>query len=127
MAEPRAVEPVDHPGVIAFPPLIWLVNAVISVVVHLFLPAPITKYDGCLFCGIIFIILAPALALWGFRTMKAAGTNILPSNPALTIVRSGPFRFTRNPAYLSFCLLQVALGFFLSERSSAAKSKCRPH
>jgi protein-S-isoprenylcysteine O-methyltransferase Ste14 len=115
MAEPRAVEPVDHPGVIAFPPLIWLVNAVISVVVHLFLPAPITRYDVCLVCGIIFIILAPALALWGFRTMKAAGTNILPSNPALTIVRSGPFRFTRNPVYLSFCLLQVALGFFLND------------
>src|SRR5215475_6886479 len=115
MAEPRAGEPPDHPAVIAFPPLIWLVNAVISVVVHLFLPAPITRCGVCLVCGIIFSILASTLALWGFRTMKTAGTNILPSNPSLTIVRSGPFRFTRNPVYLSFCLLQVALGFFLND------------
>src|SRR5262249_4175215 len=69
----------------------------------------------CLVCGMIFIILAPTLALSAFRTMKGAGTNILPSEPALTIVRNGPFRFTRNPVYLSFCLLQIALGFFLND------------
>ena len=115
MAEPRAAKPPDHPGVIAFPPLIWLVNAVISVLLHLLMPVPIMRDGACLVCGIIFIILAPTLALSAFRTMKAAGTNILPSKPALTIVRSGPFRFTRNPMYLSLCLLQVALGFFLND------------
>ena len=107
--------PADNPGVIAFPPLIWLVNAVISVLVHLFIPVPIMSYNICLVCGIFFIILAPTLALLAFRTMKAAGTNILPSEPALTIVRNGPFRFTRNPVYVSFCLLQIALGFFLND------------
>jgi protein-S-isoprenylcysteine O-methyltransferase Ste14 len=105
----------DNPGVIAFPPLIWLVNAVTSVVVHLFIRLSIMKYGLCLVCGMIFIMLAPALALSALRTMKAAGTNVLPSEPALTIVRDGPFRFTRNPMYLSFCLLQIALGFFLND------------
>ena len=114
MAKASADEPLDNPRVIAFPPLIWLVNAVISVLVHLFIRVPIMRYGMSLVCGIIFIILAPTLALSAFKTMKAAGTNILPSKPALTIVRSGPFRFTRNPVYLSFCLLQVALGFFLN-------------
>jgi hypothetical protein len=38
-------KPLDNPGVIAFPPLIWLVNAVISVVVHLFVRLPIMKYS----------------------------------------------------------------------------------
>ncbi len=45
--------------------------------------------------------------------MKAAGTNVRPDRPALTIVRNGPYRFTRNPMYLSLCLLQLALGFVL--------------
>jgi len=105
----------DNPGVIAFPPLIWLVNAVTSVVVHLFIRLPMMKYSLCLVCGMIFIMLAPALALSALRTMKAAGTNVHPSEPALTIVRDGPFRFTRNPMYLALCLLQVALGFFLND------------
>ena len=47
--------------------------------------------------------------------MKAAGTNVDPAKAALTIVRGGPFRFTRNPMYLALCLLQVALGFFLND------------
>jgi len=45
--------------------------------------------------------------------MKAAGTNVRPDRPALTVVRSGPYRFARNPMYLSLCLLQLAIGFFL--------------
>jgi protein-S-isoprenylcysteine O-methyltransferase Ste14 len=61
------------------------------------------------------VILAPTLALSGLVTMKKAGTNVNPAEPALTIVRDGPYRFTRNPMYLALCLLQVALGFFLND------------
>ncbi len=41
--------------------------------------------------------------------MRAAGTNINPSLPALAIVRSGPFRYCRNPLYLALTLLFVGL------------------
>jgi protein-S-isoprenylcysteine O-methyltransferase Ste14 len=106
----------DNPGVIAFPPLIWLVSAVISALLHFFLiRLPIMSYSACLVCGIVLIILTPTLALWALVTMKTAGTNVDPAKPALTIVRGGPFRFTRNPMYLALCLLQVALGFFLND------------
>ena len=115
MLEPSADKALDNPGVIAFPPLIWLVNAVISVLMHLVIRAPIMRYRFCLVGGIVLIILAPTRALAAFRTMKAAGTNVPPSEPALTMVRRGPFLFTRNPMYLALCLLQVALGFFLND------------
>jgi protein-S-isoprenylcysteine O-methyltransferase Ste14 len=106
----------DNPGVIAFPPLIWLMNAVISVLVHFFLiQLPIASYRVCLVCGIVLLILAPTLALSALVTMKTAGTNVNPAKPALTIVRGGPFRFTRNPMYLALCLLQITLGFFLND------------
>ena len=105
----------DNPGVIAFPPLIWLVNAVISILVHLFIRLPIMRSGICLVCAIVLIILAPTLALSALRTMKAAGANVDPAKPTLMIVRDGPFRFTRNPMYLALCLVQVALGFFLND------------
>jgi protein-S-isoprenylcysteine O-methyltransferase Ste14 len=73
------------------------------------------KYSISLVCGMVFIILAPTLALSALRTMKAAGTNVHPSEPALTLVRGGPFRFTRNPMYLALSLVQIALGFFLDD------------
>jgi len=106
----------DNAGVIAFPPLIWLIGAVISALVHFFLiQLPIMSDRGYLVCGIVLIILAPALALSAVVTMKKGGTNVNPSQPALTIVRGGPYRFTRNPMYIALCLLQVALGFFLND------------
>jgi protein-S-isoprenylcysteine O-methyltransferase Ste14 len=106
----------DNPGVIAFPPFIWLVNAVSSVLLHFFLiRLSIMNYRACLVCGIVLVILAPTLALSALVTMKKAGTNVDPAKPALTIVRGGPFRFTRNPMYLALCFLQVALGFFLND------------
>jgi protein-S-isoprenylcysteine O-methyltransferase Ste14 len=73
------------------------------------------SYGICLVCGIVLIILAPTLAVSALRTMQAAGTNVDPAKPALTIVRDGPFRFTRNPMYLALCLVQIALGFFLND------------
>jgi len=111
----NANQPADNPGVIAFPPLIWLVNAVISVLAHMFVQLPITKYGICLVCGIVLMILAPTLALSALVTMKAAGTNVHPAEPSLALVRDGPFRFTRNPMYLALCLVQIALGFFLND------------
>jgi protein-S-isoprenylcysteine O-methyltransferase Ste14 len=106
----------DNPGVIAFPPLIWLVNVVISVLIHFFVVRiPIMNYGACLVCGIVLVVLAPTLALSAVVTMKKAGTNVNPAESALTIVRGGPYRFTRNPMYLALCLLQAALGFFLND------------
>jgi protein-S-isoprenylcysteine O-methyltransferase Ste14 len=106
----------DNPRVIAFPPLIWLVSVVISALVHFFvIRVPIMSYGACVVCGILLTILAPALALSALVTMKKAGTNVNPAEPTLTIVRGGPYRFTRNPMYLALCLLQVALGFFLND------------
>ena len=109
-------ENADNAGVIAFPPLILLVSAVISASVHFFVVRlPIMSYSASLVCGIVLVILAPTLALSALVAMKTAGTNVNPAKPALTIVRGGPFRFTRNPMYLALCLLQVALGFFLND------------
>ena len=93
-----------------------MVGVVISVLVHFFvIQLPIMRYGICLVCGIVLVILAPTLALSALVTIKKAGTNVDPAKPALTIVRGGPFRFTRNPMYLALCLLQVALGFFLDD------------
>src|SRR2546423_4280262 len=73
------------------------------------------NYGSSLVCGIALAALAPTLALSAVVTFKKAETNVNPAEPALTIVRGGPYRFTRNPMYLALCLLQVALGFLLND------------
>ena len=109
-------ENADNPGVIAFPPLIWLINTLVSLLVHFFLiRVPIMNYQFPLICGIILLVLAATLALSALVVMRRAGTNVNPAEPALVIVRDGPYRFTRNPMYLAICILQVAIGFFLND------------
>src|SRR5882762_10186284 len=99
----------DHPKIVAFPPLLWLIGAIVSVLVHFFvfsiriLPEPFA-----LILGIVCLLAGPSLAWPALRSMRAAGTNVNPAKPALLIVRSGPFRFTRNPMYLALCLVQTA-------------------
>src|SRR5205809_7942561 len=48
----------DNPGVIAFPPLIWLVNAVSSVLLHLFMRLPVMAYSESRACGIAVVFFA---------------------------------------------------------------------
>lgn len=106
----------DNPGVIAFPPVLWLVGAVISGLVHFMFPHRMLSHEvSWLFFGIALAVMAPSLALWALLVMKAAGTNVDPAKPALVIVRGGPYRFTRNPMYLALCALQVALSFLLND------------
>lgn len=105
----------DHPGVIALPPLIWLGCAMMSGLVHYAFPYRMMGQGVALPLGITLVLVAVFLAISAVRVLKAAGTNIHPGEPTLTIVRNGPYRFTRNPMYLALCLLQLALGFFLND------------
>jgi protein-S-isoprenylcysteine O-methyltransferase Ste14 len=105
----------DHPEVIAFPPLFFFGCATASALLQHFFPLPIMRCSASLSIGLVLAAGSGALALWARSVMKAGGTNIRPDRPALKIVTTGPFRFTRNPLYLSLCLLQLALGFFLND------------
>jgi len=51
--------------------------------------------------GGVLIGAGVAFALWAALTFRAAGTHVNPTKPATTVVVQGPFRFTRNPMYLS--------------------------
>jgi protein-S-isoprenylcysteine O-methyltransferase Ste14 len=59
-------------------------------------------------------LLAVALFLSAVRSLRAAGTPIPGNHPTTTIVRSGPYHFSRNPIYLAFSLLQLGLSLWLN-------------
>ena len=105
----------DNPGVVAFPPLIFAIFAAVGIGIHFLIPVHLLSYSLALVIGIGMALLAVALAIWANGVMKAAGTNVRPDMPTLTIVRTGPYRFTRNPMYLSLCLAQVAIAFVVDD------------
>jgi protein-S-isoprenylcysteine O-methyltransferase Ste14 len=48
---------------------------------------------------------------WSLLLFLRARTNPLPMRPATALVRSGPYRWTRNPMYLGMLLLYLGVAF----------------
>jgi protein-S-isoprenylcysteine O-methyltransferase Ste14 len=106
-------EEVDSPGVIAFPPLLFLAAVVSGLALHFVASDRIGHRAICIPLGIVLALVSGTIATSARATMTKAGTNVRPDRPALAIVRDGPYRYTRNPMYLSLCILQVGLGFLV--------------
>jgi len=46
--------------------------------------------------------------------MHGAGTNISPLKPSISLVTSGPYRFSRNPLYVALTLIYAGLTMLLN-------------
>jgi protein-S-isoprenylcysteine O-methyltransferase Ste14 len=64
--------------------------------------------------GVAVVLLAVGLFLSAARSFRAAGTPVPGNLPTTTIVRTGPFRFSRNPIYLAFSLLQLGIALWMN-------------
>jgi protein-S-isoprenylcysteine O-methyltransferase Ste14 len=60
-------------------------------------------------------VLGAMLTLSGAGMFRRAKTNIVPFSDPSALVRTGPFRFTRNPMYLGLVLLSAAPAVGLGE------------
>ena len=110
-----ATDPKDHPDVIVMPPLAFLACAGAGFLLHHLMPVRLMRSTASVWIGVAIGITSVVLAIWAQRAMKHAGTNVRPDRPTVAIVKNGPYMFTRNPMYLSLCLLQVSLGFLLDD------------
>lgn len=103
----------DNPGVIAPPPLIYL--AAFGLLILLRAVAPLRLPDGVRWLGLLLVVLSLIPGSWALVVMVRAGTNPEPSHPTTVLVMHGPFRFTRNPIYLSFTLFYLGVALLLRE------------
>jgi protein-S-isoprenylcysteine O-methyltransferase Ste14 len=102
----------DRPGVIAPPPLIFAAGLVIGLLIQRARPVPL--WPGVSAMGVFLIGAAILLAAWAFQTMQRAGTPVDPYKPTTRLVSEGPFRFTRNPLYLSLTLIYLGIALLFN-------------
>ena len=64
--------------------------------------------------GPLLTLCAVLLFLLSYLEFRAAGTSVRGSKRSSTIVRTGPYRFSRHPIYLSFTLFVLGLSVWLN-------------
>ena len=96
------------------PPVVYLGAIVLGLVLHVAWPARLVSRAVSAPLGAAAVLLAVALFLSAVRTFRKAGTPVPGNRPTTTIVRTGPYRWSRNPIYLAFSLLQLGVAFWVN-------------
>jgi protein-S-isoprenylcysteine O-methyltransferase Ste14 len=108
----------DNAGVIAPPPLIYLSSLVVGLLLKRRVPTPFLPRGATRLLGWSLLVGGVSLMSWFFITMRRADTPIDPREPVSKLVTGGPFRYTRNPAYLSMAMIYAGVSSLANALSS---------
>ena len=99
----------DNPGVMAPTPLIYATALAAGLLANRRYRIPFLPRRVARTVGPALVVSGLAIGVLGSREMRRAETNLDPRKPATTVVTEGPFRFTRNPLYLSMLLMYLGV------------------
>ena len=99
----------DLPQTIAWPPLVFLGALGVGLWLHWLLPVQPLPLKLSRWLGAVPCVVSGVINFWACGLMLSAGTSIRPTQPVTALVQRGPFRFSRNPLYLSLTLLYVGI------------------
>jgi protein-S-isoprenylcysteine O-methyltransferase Ste14 len=99
----------DLPGVVAPPPLIYLGGLGVGFLLEALLPGGSFPDHLGHVLGAVSLLFGIALVSWWASSFRRADTPMPPYEETTALVTDGPFRLTRNPGYLSFTLIYLAV------------------
>lgn len=109
MTEERA----DTAGVRVPPPLIFFVPLAVGLLLSHWAPTEYVDPSVAHWTGGALIAIGLAVALSAVYNFGRAGTNLRPDRPSSALVRTGPYRFTRNPMYLSMTIVYLGVALMM--------------
>ncbi len=109
---PQHSEAADHAAVAFHPPLLLAFCLAAGFVLRWLIPLAFLSEGLAVLAGPTLSAASFGLFFWAILSMRSAGASIPTHTPTSTIVARGPYRFTRNPIYLSMLLLQVGVGMW---------------
>jgi protein-S-isoprenylcysteine O-methyltransferase Ste14 len=113
MAKLSAQNPIDTSGVRFPPPLIVIIVFGAGLQLqHLFPFIDIPEVIGH-FISVVCFVASAIFATSSFIMFLRAHTSPLPIRPTSVLVTNGPYRYSRNPMYLSLVLVYVGLALWL--------------
>ena len=96
------------------PPIVYLGAIGLGALLHFFWPVQLLAASVAVPIGGMLVLIAVALFITSVRTFREAGTPVPGNRPTTTIVRTGPYRFSRNPVYLAFTMFHLGLAVWVN-------------
>jgi protein-S-isoprenylcysteine O-methyltransferase Ste14 len=104
----------EGPGLPVHPPVLYLAGLLLWIALNYLGPmSPLPGRWGDI-AGIALIVLGVALMPPVLARFHRAGTPFNPHKPASALITDGPYRFSRNPAYVALTLWYLGLGLLLN-------------
>jgi len=107
----------DHADVVVKPPLLFvgalLLGCLLSWIVPLG-PGLGSANARALAAGGSLALVGLALFAVSVREFRRAGTSVVPGEPSTVLLEGGPYRYTRNPIYISFVIFYFGLAIMLT-------------
>jgi len=95
----------DRAGVIALPPVVYLIALAVGLLVDWLHPVRVFPTPFAIGIGVLLIAAAGPIVISALRVFSRAKTTFDVRKSTSVIVTNGPYRFSRNPAYVSLTLL----------------------
>ena len=100
---------------LSFPPVITLACLGMQFILYMMLPLEVNL---SLLLGLIFLIGSMALIVMAFKELQNYQTTYIPDGEPEKLVKTGPFKLTRNPIYLGMFGILIASSFLMQSISA---------
>jgi protein-S-isoprenylcysteine O-methyltransferase Ste14 len=104
----------DHANVRIPPPLIFAAGLIAGLLLERVLPLVLLPPALIWVAAPIFLLLGIVLTAWSTWIFHRHRTTPIPVRPTTTLVMSGPYRFTRNPMYVSMVCFYLAFALWFN-------------
>jgi len=100
-----------------YPPVLLLMAVVLMVALHYVLPVARWLAWPWRALGALPIAMALLVGFWGAIQFRRHDTTIIPFEQSTALIAKGPYRYSRNPLYISMTLILVGLWILLGSLS----------
>ena len=108
-----AAQAVANLGVVR-PPLVYGAAIVTGLLLEFGWPLPFLPRLLTALLGSVLVVVAVVVFSYSIQTFQTAGTPVPGNKPTTVIVRTGPYRFSRNPIYLAFSIFQLGIASWVN-------------
>ena len=98
------------------PPLLYFIPFLIGVLLHHLIGGdriPPSALSAARLAGAVLAAAGLAINVSAWIAFHRARTPVMPTRPTTAIATTGPYRFTRNPLYLSLAIIYAAAALLL--------------